>query len=149
MPEWAPVNTVNEVGEKARPLCAGVSVASNMRLLRGKVDPHPKTIIVGDLSALTPRTALSRTSGRGVRSALRQGRLRGRRRGRVGKFCADIAQERIERVGRPDHARNVGELGRIAIERRRHDLEGATVGTIGHFRRVFGAEAIESDLILG
>jgi hypothetical protein len=47
MPAWAPVYEGNKVGEKARPLCAGVSVFNTMRAMRRDVDALNKTYIRG------------------------------------------------------------------------------------------------------
>jgi hypothetical protein len=59
MPVWAPVDAINEVGWKARPLCAGVSVSDIMRALRHNVDACGKTYIAASALRLRPADAIS------------------------------------------------------------------------------------------
>src|ERR1700716_2050818 len=47
---------LNEVGWKARPLCAGVSVSDTMRALRHNVDARAKHILRHAPCGLSPRT---------------------------------------------------------------------------------------------
>src|SRR5215469_17449106 len=82
----------------------------------------------------------------GLRSSRRRRRCF-RRPVRVAR--AKLAQEGVKRAGCGDLLGNAVKLAATGSERRGDDLEGAPIGSIRHLGRVFLAEAIEPDRVLG